>query len=161
MLIVLDRSGWFSIKPCVFSGFCSDLSHPSLPSSNFPKGLISETLSALLSILLCSPVFSNKKFSCIKMASDPTQPVTLPDTDSIIWKAYGNVIKGLIAPGGSIGEDTFVYVCPPTQAGIAAGPWIFPAVTNNQIHHVADSLLTTDTPLFLPGGGSYFDALRT
>lgn len=86
--------------------------------------------------------------------------------EDVVWKAYIRALAPWFGVGYNngtpfLGKNTSLFVCPPTQQGIAAGPWVPREVTNNQIYRIADNLLPSDSPVFMPEGSSYFRALRS
>jgi len=85
----------------------------------------------------------------------------ISDADRIIWRAYGEKIREELLGGIPPGEDDFIYICPPTQQGIAGGRAVPQALTNYQAYKVCDTLLPADSPLYVPGeGGSYILTLK-
>lgn len=91
-----------------------------------------------------------------KVAGDAA---TVPQGDQLIQLAYADAIQPFLAT--TLGEKEAVYVCPLSQAGIAAGNWVPDEVTNGQIYTAGDYLLPRDTPVFIPGSGSYTKTLQT
>jgi len=81
-----------------------------------------------------------------------------PSGDSLIQLAYAEAVKSFL---GIPGDNQSIYVCPVTTQGLAAGSWVPQEVTNGQLYQTGDYLLPTDTPVFVPGVGSYSDILRT
>ena len=83
----------------------------------------------------------------------------LPSGDQLIQLAYATAIRSL--PGTPpMDETNSLYICPPTSQGIAAGSWVPEEVTNAQLYQVGDYLLPKDSPVFVPGSGSYIDSIR-
>ena len=83
----------------------------------------------------------------------------IPSGDQLIQLAYATAIKSL--PGTpAIDDINSLYICPPTSQGIAAGDWVPKDITNAQLYRVGDYLLPKDSPVFVPGSGSYVDSIR-
>uniref|UniRef100_A0A0C4DJE1 Uncharacterized protein n=1 Tax=Fusarium oxysporum (strain Fo5176) TaxID=660025 RepID=A0A0C4DJE1_FUSOF len=86
----------------------------------------------------------------------------IPDADTLIWRAYGALVKEYLAgPGGLQAGLDYIYVCPPTEHGIRGGRPIPDAVTNGNMSTFADSLQRDDSPLFMPQAElSYYNSLK-
>lgn len=76
--------------------------------------------------------------------------------DANLWLAYGVKLKNTFAQSSTLGDNNRFYITPLSAAGIAAGNNINPAITNNGLYTVGNSLLSLNEPVFLPGRQSYF-----
>ena len=86
-------------------------------------------------------------------------PVVSKD-DAALWLLYAEKLKALLAPEG-LGKNGAVYIPPISTVGITGGPpRIAQVVQNLGIYDVADKMLDPDTPVFMPGGTTYFDQLE-
>ncbi|EXF84414.1 hypothetical protein CFIO01_02729 [Colletotrichum fioriniae PJ7] len=83
-----------------------------------------------------------------------TPQVSKADAD--LWLAYGVKLKNTFAQSITLSGNNRFYVAPLSYAGIAAGTKVNPAITNNGVYVIGDSLLSLDEPVFLPGQQSYF-----
>lgn len=89
-----------------------------------------------------------------------SQAVSVPSGDELIQLAYADAIRPYLTEA-PLGKGQVLYVCPPTQQGIAGGQWVPSEVTNAQIYTIGDYLLPENTPVFIPGSGSYIRTLKT
>ncbi|KAF2184195.1 hypothetical protein K469DRAFT_751202 [Zopfia rhizophila CBS 207.26] len=86
---------------------------------------------------------------------DPAhQVVNKPDSD--LWLAYANKVKALLAPEG-LGSDGTIFMTAIGAQGIAAGTNVPEPIKNLGVYDVGNNLLNTETPVFIPGGESYYD----
>lgn len=85
---------------------------------------------------------------------------SVPQGDDLIQRAYAQAILPLIAPE-ALGPGQQVSFCPVTQQGLCGGQFVPSEVTNEQTYEVADGLLPMQSPIYVPGTGSYITALQT
>ncbi|KAJ4417802.1 hypothetical protein N0V82_005968 [Gnomoniopsis sp. IMI 355080] len=76
-----------------------------------------------------------------------------------LWLSYAT--KVLPSLGLKPSAKSKVYIAPLSAAGIAAGTNIPPAVTNQGIFVIGDTLLDPTNPMFLPGTSSYSQRLAS
>jgi len=86
--------------------------------------------------------------------------MSISGAEEAIWRGYASQIKSFLVGNGDLGKDGAVFVTPLTTQGIAAGDWIDPSVTNCQLYRVSDSLMSRDSPVYIPGSGSYFSTVQ-
>lgn len=76
------------------------------------------------------------------------------------WKAYCNIIKSSITP--ALGKDSALFYCAETVRCIPAADWIPQEVTNLGVFFLADSLLNSNNPFYLPSrSNGYIKSLQT
>nr|KMM68425.1 hypothetical protein CPAG_04752 [Coccidioides posadasii RMSCC 3488] len=74
----------------------------------------------------------------------------IPAGDSIIWRAYGQIIKRLLLGPNELEQDLdYIYICAPTEHGLRGGQSIPDAVTNFNISSIADTLQRANSPMFM------------
>jgi hypothetical protein len=86
---------------------------------------------------------------------------TVDEATDLLWRSYAKQITQKIAGGGDLGDSNAVFICPLTTQGIASGAHVATEVTNNMLFRAADSLLDPQSPVYVPGAGSYVRALQT
>lgn len=87
--------------------------------------------------------------------------VTIPNGDVTFWRAYGQFVRNLLlGPNTPAPGIDFLYPLAPTEFGLRGGRPIPDAVTNFNVTNFANSLQTTDSPLFTTLGLGYFESLE-
>ncbi|KAF2419764.1 hypothetical protein EJ08DRAFT_653994 [Tothia fuscella] len=88
--------------------------------------------------------------------------ISADEASKIAYRAYGDfVVQGLTAGVPLKQGSDYVYVLPPTSAGVRAGTVVPEAVTNWDLLSLANTMQTPNEPLYQTTGASYIQDLKT
>jgi len=85
----------------------------------------------------------------------------IPSLDDDVWLQYADFIKGQLTAGQPLGNDSVLYICPPTY--VPMGVSERSEDINGRLYTNADAMLDPAAgPLFSAGAASesYFERIR-
>jgi hypothetical protein len=87
--------------------------------------------------------------------------ISADEASKIAYRAYGDfVVKGLTGGVPLKQGSDYIYVLPPTSAGVRAGTVVPEAVTNFDILPLANTMQLPDEPLYQTTGPDYVQQLK-